>query len=673
MHHFWPQLIAHATLLHGVVPDAVLPSTDYAFIGQAWSISLEWQFYLLAPLFYKWISEKKIARVALLSFTLIALGYLYPGGVAFLPKSAYLFFAGIASYYGYRFVARQKTLLASSAAWVAALPPTFALLWTHSVPLMMFSLVYSLVLASVLLPGNRILSTVLRFFECAPLLYLGRLSYCIYLTHMILLYVCAHFLSPLFQSQWAFFIALLASILVCVLPLSALLSQYVEYPLLNFGKGITAKRTLPGAGAFPESRSFAMKARFRFSRFLFGVPFLLVSGAHAVHAPTEYKPAIPHASHITMMLTDYRSRQIPSEYQWTGAHYDYVMSGNIDQYRKYAPGIQYYVYALNLTVIRETKADHADSQTVYYGDMQKWYAAHPQYNLEDAFIHDGASCPVPQPKTEGCRIQTAWGEHARWVINPGDPGLRVYNGERLRRITTHVQGTRYSADGVFFDEHGSGDFSYWRAYSIREYPSWSKYQDDVVELLAYEHKALGKIIQINTAESINPFEQRMIVAAGAVHMELLNNPFSNEMRERWAFIDAILRQGVFVEMVNAFSWTEINKNKYFPHGNESSPATRLKMAELCNYYMVVPHPASNLAMDMTNDGWDQSYAWQWIKAIEVDLGKPLGPRAVAYQGNDHQGKPLQVWFRDFERAMVFIRPQKPWDYVSYGRQHDDLD
>jgi len=409
-----------------------------------------------------------------------------------------------------------------------------------------------------------------------------------------------------------------------------------------------------------------MKAPFHFRRLLFGAPLVFLSWAQALQPPIEYKATVPHSAHITMMLTDYRQRQIPGEYQWTGAHYDYVMGGSIDQYRKFAPGIKYYVYALNLTMILETKSDQPDSQSIYYRDMQKWYAAHPQYNLEDAFLHDAAVCPEPQPATQGCRIQTSWGEHARWVINPGAPGLRLYDEDRLRRITTNVGGTAYSADGVFFDEHGSGDFAYWKTYSLREYPSWSKYQDDVVGLLAAERQALGKMVQINTSESISPFDQRMDVAAGGVHMELLNNPFSNEMRERWAFIDAILRQGVFVEMVNAFSWSEIKKNKYFTNGNESSPSKRLELAELCSYYMVVPQPpASNLALDVTNDGWDLSFYVQWINAIEVDLGKPLSRRALAYQGNDHRGKPLQVWYRDFEKAMVFLRPKKPWDYEDF--------
>ncbi|HTD67568.1 MAG TPA: acyltransferase, partial [Candidatus Limnocylindria bacterium] len=47
-----PYLIAHATMLHGAVPEQLLPQSARAILVSAWSVSLEWQFYLLAPLLF---------------------------------------------------------------------------------------------------------------------------------------------------------------------------------------------------------------------------------------------------------------------------------------------------------------------------------------------------------------------------------------------------------------------------------------------------------------------------------------------------------------------------------------------------------------------------------------------------------------------------------------------
>jgi len=44
------QLVAHLTLLHGAISNHILPASSYMFLGPAWSLSLEWQFYLVAPL-----------------------------------------------------------------------------------------------------------------------------------------------------------------------------------------------------------------------------------------------------------------------------------------------------------------------------------------------------------------------------------------------------------------------------------------------------------------------------------------------------------------------------------------------------------------------------------------------------------------------------------------------
>lgn len=42
-------VIAHLVMLHGLIPDSILRNSAGAFLNPAWSISVEWQFYLVAP------------------------------------------------------------------------------------------------------------------------------------------------------------------------------------------------------------------------------------------------------------------------------------------------------------------------------------------------------------------------------------------------------------------------------------------------------------------------------------------------------------------------------------------------------------------------------------------------------------------------------------------------
>src|SRR6202012_4007187 len=43
-----PEIVAHLTMTHGLFPNLILPDIWVSFLGSAWSLSAEWQFYLLA-------------------------------------------------------------------------------------------------------------------------------------------------------------------------------------------------------------------------------------------------------------------------------------------------------------------------------------------------------------------------------------------------------------------------------------------------------------------------------------------------------------------------------------------------------------------------------------------------------------------------------------------------
>src|SRR5215469_8565489 len=93
----WTIFIAtHLTMTHGLFPNGVLPDVWVGFLGAAWSLSTEWQFYLLALL----IGERLgLARVAWLFLGLAVAAIIWQASVpeawqfsrAFLPNKAQYF------------------------------------------------------------------------------------------------------------------------------------------------------------------------------------------------------------------------------------------------------------------------------------------------------------------------------------------------------------------------------------------------------------------------------------------------------------------------------------------------------------------------------------------------------------------------------------------------------
>lgn len=73
--HFWPHLIAHLVLIQGMIPNSVLDESQYMFVGQAWSLSLEWQFYLLAPAVVAALLNRKTRLLTVLAVMAAAAVY----------------------------------------------------------------------------------------------------------------------------------------------------------------------------------------------------------------------------------------------------------------------------------------------------------------------------------------------------------------------------------------------------------------------------------------------------------------------------------------------------------------------------------------------------------------------------------------------------------------------
>lgn len=383
-------------------------------------------------------------------------------------------------------------------------------------------------------------------------------------------------------------------------------------------------------------------------------------------SPTPgYSPQSPHWPHVRTFATDYRTqylqdqKQAQSERAWLAQHADYILGAQAD--KRVNPRVQSYVYALNLNVFEK---DEAGLGTGYYGDMRKWFKAHPEFTLETAFLHDDKLCPAPQPVTAGCRLEVFRWADKRWVINPADAGVAAYEKDRLARLAA-------DRDGVFFDEHESySPVAGWcgKDMHTREYrglpDACAVYFDAVVRLLETEHNALApKRLLVNITEYMTEYDLRMAVAAGGAQLELANNP-ARETEPKWQFIDQLLARGVFVVYTPPDpDWYPKNYTK----GNSETLAGRWDLALLANYYMVVPDPPDHLAFENRRD-WKHPYSIFWTKAQEIDLGPPLGRRRVYLTGTDRAGQNYRVYIREFQNAYVLSRPMIKWSDSHFGEE-----
>lgn len=198
--------LLHVTLMHGAVPDNMLAFASTSFIGPAWSISLEWQFYVAAPFIIHAITGNGRGALVCAAIAILLIAIKLPLDLHTLGEWEYrkpsmfltafpLFAVGILTYQAAKFVGVLKGdgpafLLGLSLA--ALWPPVFIakLGWAITVGV---GLIFYLVVWR-----DSFLSRVL---SAAPLAYLGRISYSTYLLHFpIVLLVAKH--APRPENDW---------------------------------------------------------------------------------------------------------------------------------------------------------------------------------------------------------------------------------------------------------------------------------------------------------------------------------------------------------------------------------------------------------------------------------------------------------------------------------------
>jgi peptidoglycan/LPS O-acetylase OafA/YrhL len=257
----WPHgwllsILAHLTMTHGLFPDGMLPNAWVEFLGAAWSLSTEWQFYLLVVL----CGRMELPRLARLLLALSIVGTAWQAlgpevwqfSRAFLPNKAQYFALGVASAILLR---REPGALVCYAGVLAS---TLLLCGVQGgADKLLPPLGWTLCLAAKLRPGWALRGTA-RVLSSRSAVWLGAVSYCVYLVNEPVQKLLGVGLALAVQGDGALFTALWLPGAVG-LPLLAAwgLHVWIEAPVLRWGRAVaraaSAVRTSSTAGSAPRA------------------------------------------------------------------------------------------------------------------------------------------------------------------------------------------------------------------------------------------------------------------------------------------------------------------------------------------------------------------------------------------------------------------------------------
>lgn len=242
--NFWVNIVTHIPALHGIVPDRIVPSGAFAFLGQAWSISLEWQFYLIAPFAISLLLAARRNWVIALEVVLILLALAYlsrPMPMGFIGHYAIFFAIGIATHHLIKWQQVNQVPAGSLAAIAVLCVGAMVLLNVRSVlPLSIWVAVSASVMAHV--NGHK--SWLSNLLTMPVALWIGTRSYSVYLAHMVPLTIGMAWLEYAGVTH-----SILHAILLLVITIigTALLTyfsyKWIEEPFQKVGKSLSiAKR-----------------------------------------------------------------------------------------------------------------------------------------------------------------------------------------------------------------------------------------------------------------------------------------------------------------------------------------------------------------------------------------------------------------------------------------------
>jgi peptidoglycan/LPS O-acetylase OafA/YrhL len=233
MRRLWPNLAAHVLAIHGLVPTKLLPDGALTILSPAWSLSVEVQFYLVAPPVIGMVRSGPAGILAalFLAASLVFLGLHGPlrYNSAFIGHYVHWFAVGIGSFYLWS-QRRGRWAIGAVVALMAAL--TIYTLWRREVAGVVWAGVIGLVIWPTRLNARLGRGLLKR---------LGDASYSTYIFHLTLLYLVAFALNGLGLHRPTYLGLLTLGTVVSTLVVSLASFRWIERPAMRFGAALAAR------------------------------------------------------------------------------------------------------------------------------------------------------------------------------------------------------------------------------------------------------------------------------------------------------------------------------------------------------------------------------------------------------------------------------------------------
>jgi hypothetical protein len=195
-------------------------------------------------------------------------------------------------------------------------------------------------------------------------------------------------------------------------------------------------------------------------------------------------------------------------------------------------------------------------------------------------------------------------------------------------------------------------------------------------------KSLGKILVANSTYGDNPNynfppEDRITISNGAAGGYFASNIHDGTAREFWMIPKAsISHQGEWSDPMEGLKSQVNYANDLCVTGNKMGffhvmssedanppdfPMERERMYSLAYFYLVNDNKNAHFVF---TQGYKYSLYWWW-KAIEYDIGTPLGGVSVWANGTDSAGQAYYVYSREYSKALILVKPKPERDSKFY--------